>query len=434
LSKRQKSHVKPTDLRGILQYIPKFRDRIFVISIDGAIVSDENFANLLLDFAVLRSLNIRVTLVHGAASQIAALAAERGVEPSDLDGTEPVNAVTLELALTAANRLTHEILEGFTANGLRGVSTNAVTAHPRGIIDGIDYWYAGKAERIDLGHLEGLLAQGNIPVIPPLGFDREGNTYRVNSDDLAREVAVRLKATKLIYVTTRDGLIRNSEVIRQIPNGELDQILEHEPASLQPEQLAKARNSATACRAGIPRVHLINGSVHEGLLAEVFSNTGIGTLVYANEYRQIRPAKKNDLSSILTLTKNAVEAEELMDRSLADIEANIAEYHLFEIDGNPVGCFSLTLYPDSNMGELGSVCVSAAHENQGIGSRLVEYAEKLGRDHGLTRLFVLSTQTFKWFQSRAGFTEGELSNVPEPRHAAATSNGRNSKVLFKSLE
>ena len=434
MSKRQKSHVKPTDLRGILQYIPKFRDRIFVISIDGAIVSDENFANLLLDFAVLRSLNIRVALVHGAASQIAALAAERGVEPSDLDGTEPVNAVTLELALTAANRLTHEILEGFTANGLRGVSTNAVTAHPRGIIDGIDYWYAGKAERIDLGHLEGLLAQGNIPVIPPLGFDREGNTYRVNSDDLAREVAVRLKATKLIYVTTRDGLIRNSEVIRQIPNGELDQILEHEPASLQPEQLAKARNSATACRAGIPRVHLINGSVHEGLLAEVFSNTGIGTLVYANEYRQIRPAKKNDLSSILTLTKNAVEAEELMDRSLADIEANIAEYHLFEIDGNPVGCFSLTLYPDSNMGELGSVCVSAAHENQGIGSRLVEYAEKLGRDHGLTRLFVLSTQTFKWFQSRAGFTEGELSNVPEPRHAAATSNGRNSKVLFKSLE
>ena len=237
--------MKPTDLRGILQYIPKFRDRIFVISIDGAIVSDENFANLLLDFAVLRSLNIRVALVHGAASQIAALGAERGVEPSDLDGTEPVNEVTLELALTAANRLTHEILEGFTANGMRGVSTNAVTAHPRGIIDGIDYWYAGKAERIDLGHLEGLLAQGNIPIIPPLGFDREGNTYRVNSDDLAREVAVRLKATKLIYVTTRDGLIRNGEVIRQIPNGELDQILEHEPASLQQEQLAKARNSAT---------------------------------------------------------------------------------------------------------------------------------------------------------------------------------------------
>jgi len=426
--------VKPTDLRGILQYIPKFRDRIFVVSVDGAIVSDENFPNLLLDFAVLRSLNIRVALVHGAASQIAAMALERGIEPSDLDGTESVDAPTLELALTAANRLTHEILEGFAANGLRGVSTNAVTAHPRGIIDGADHQFAGKVERIDLGHLESLLAQGSIPVIPPLGFDGEGNTYRVNSDDLAREVAVRLRATKLIYVTIRDGLIRNGEVIRQIPNGELDQILEHEPASLEPEQLAKARNSTAACQAGIPRVHLINGSVHEGLLAEVFSNTGIGTLVYANEYRQIRPAKKSDLGSIIALTKSAIESEELMDRSLADLEANVGEYHLFEIDGNPVGCFSLTVFAEANAAELGSVCVSAAHENQGIGCKLVEYAEKLGRDDGLAKLFVLSTQTFKWFQSKAGFTEGTLDDLPEARQAAAAESGRKSKVLLKSLE
>ena len=81
--------MKPTDLRGILQYIPKFREKIFVVSIDGAIVSDENFANLLLDFAVLRSLNIRIVLVHGAASQIAAMALQRNLEPSDLDGTRP---------------------------------------------------------------------------------------------------------------------------------------------------------------------------------------------------------------------------------------------------------------------------------------------------------------------------------------------------------
>ena len=434
MAEPQRSRVKPTDLRGILQYIPKFREKIFVVSIDGAIVSDENFANLLLDFAVLRSLNIRVVLVHGAASQIAAMALQRSIEPSDLDGTEPVDAATLELALTAANRLTHEILEGFTANELRGVSTNAVTARPKGIIDGKDYFFAGKAERIDLAHLEGLLVQGNIPVIPPLGFDREGNTYRLNSDDLAREVAVKLKAAKLIYVTTHDGLIHNGEVIRQIPNGDLDQILEKEPSSLQPDQLAKAHNSATACRDGIPRVHLINGSVHEGLLAEVFSNTGIGTLVYANEYRQIRQAKKIDLSSIIALTKNAVEAAELADRSLSEIEANIGEYHLFEIDGNPVGCFSLSILAENKIGELGSVCVSPAHENQGIGSKLVDYAEKLARENGLNKLFALSTQAFKWFQSKANFEEGELSELPQTRQASATASGRNSKVLFKSLE
>ena len=271
-------------------------------------------------------------------------------------------------------------------------------------------------------------------MIPPLGFDREGNTYRLNSDDLAREVAVKLKAAKLIYVTTHDGLIHNGEVIRQIPNGELDQILEKDSASLQPDQLAKARNSAAACRDGIPRVHLINGSVHEGLLAEVFSNTGIGTLVYANEYRQIRQAKKIDLSSIIALTKNAVEAAELADRSLSEIEANIGEYHLFEIDGNPVGCFSLSILSENKIGELGSVCVSPAHENQGIGSKLVDYAEKLAKENGLNKLFVLSTQTFKWFQLKASFVEGELSELPQSRQASANASGRNSKVLFKSLE
>ena len=79
--------MKPTDLRGILQYVPRFRDRVFVLSMDGAIITEENFANLLLDIAVLRSLNIRVVLVHGAGAQIRHIAQQQGVTPSDIDGT-----------------------------------------------------------------------------------------------------------------------------------------------------------------------------------------------------------------------------------------------------------------------------------------------------------------------------------------------------------
>ena len=126
--------VKPTDLRGILRYIPRFREKVFVVALDGAIVTDDNFATLLLDLAVLRSLNIRIVLVHGAAAQIAALGNERGVRPSNLDGTGVTDPETLQLALTAANRLTHEILEGLAANDLRAVSTNAIIAHPLGIL------------------------------------------------------------------------------------------------------------------------------------------------------------------------------------------------------------------------------------------------------------------------------------------------------------
>ena len=87
--------MKPTDLRGILQYIPRFREKTFVLSLDGAIVTDENFANILLDVAVLRSLNIRVALVHGASAQIKALAEQQKAKPSDLDGTGVTDSETL---------------------------------------------------------------------------------------------------------------------------------------------------------------------------------------------------------------------------------------------------------------------------------------------------------------------------------------------------
>src|SRR5436190_11747434 len=120
--------MKPTDLRGILQYIPRFREKTFILSIDGAIVTDENFANILLDIAVLRSLNIRVVIIHGASAQIQGLADQQGVKASNHDGTGITDAETLKLALTAANRLTHEILEGLAANDLRAVTTNGIVA------------------------------------------------------------------------------------------------------------------------------------------------------------------------------------------------------------------------------------------------------------------------------------------------------------------
>jgi amino-acid N-acetyltransferase len=78
--------VKPIDLRGILHYVPQFRDKTFVISVDGAIVNDEHFGNLLMDIAILRSLNVRMIIAHGASAQIQSLALTQGIVPSDLDG------------------------------------------------------------------------------------------------------------------------------------------------------------------------------------------------------------------------------------------------------------------------------------------------------------------------------------------------------------
>jgi amino-acid N-acetyltransferase len=412
--------VKLTDLREILRYIPRFREKVFILAIDGSIVTDDNFPNLLLDIAVLRSLNIRILLVHGAAKQIAAMAVERGVKASNLDGTGITDAETLQLSLNAANRLTHEILEGLSANDLRAVSTNAVIAHPLGIVGGVDHQFTGKVERIDVEMLQSLLTQGIVPVIPPLGFDGDGKTYRVNSDTIAFALAEQLKATKLIFLTTVDGLTRDGQLIRQIIVGELKQMLGRIPSDWPINLISKARQAVAACEAGVPRVHIINGEVDEGLLAEVFSNEGIGTLVYANEYTQIRRALKKDIRALLNLTKNSVEKQ-------------VGDYYLYEIDRNPVACVALHQYPEQNKGELAFLYVAPSHENMGIGLKLIQFVEARAREQGLAELITLSTQAFTYFISKGGFAEGSPNDLPTSRRERYDASGRKSKVLIKRL-
>ena len=425
--------MKPTDLRGILQYIPQFREKTFVLAIDGAIVTDENFATLLLDVAVLRSLNIRVVLVHGASAQIKALADKQGVKPSNCDGSGITDAATLQLAMDAANRLTHEILEGLSANDLRAVCPNAIIAHPLGIIQGVDHLFTGKVERVDVDMLQTLLAQGIIPIIPPLGFDGDGKTYRVNSDSVAVAVAESLKAVKLMFITPQDGILVQGRLIRQMLLADFESVLALQKNDVAPEQLSKALNTVAACKAGIPRVHIINGRVDEGMLAEVFSNDGIGTLIYANEYQQVRRAMKKDVRAIQLLTKKAVEAEELVKRSRASIEKNLGDYFIFEIDKNTVACVALHVYPDHKKGELACLYVNPSHENHGIGKKLIQFVENKAREMGLSELLTLSTQAFTYFQSKGGFAEGTPDDLPPDRREKYDASGRNSKVLVKKL-
>src|ERR1700723_3807171 len=425
--------MKLTDLRGILQYVPQFREKTFILAVDGGVVTDENFANILLDVAVLRSLNIRVVLVHGAAERIEALAEKQEVQASNLDGSGVTDAATLELAIQAANRLTHEILQGLSANDLRAACPNAIVAHQLGVIHGVDQLFTGKVERFDIELLQTLLHQGIVPVIPPLGFDGEGKTYRVNSDSIAVEAAEALKAAKLIFITMQDGLQYNGQLIRQMLDAELRKLVQSAPGGFAPEMVSKARYAAAACAAGVHRVHIVNGREDEGLLAEVFSNEGIGTLIYANEYEQIRPARKKDIRVIQQLTKKAVEAEELVGRTRSEMEKNVSEYYIFEMDNNPAGCVALHVYPGQQKGELASLYVDPSYGHQGIGRKLMRFIEDKAREIGFSELIALSTQAFTYFELKGGFVEGVLEDLPPVRREKYNQSGRNSRVLIKKL-
>jgi amino-acid N-acetyltransferase len=422
-----------TDLREILRYVPRFRDRVFVISMDGAVVEDDNFANLLLDIVLLRSLRIEVALVHGASHQIRRLAEQTGQTPSNSDGTGITDLPTLQLALTAANRVTHEILEGLAANDLRAAYSNALVAHPAGILQGVDHLFTGRVERVDTTLLRALLEGEIIPVIAPLGCDGEGNTYRLNSDAVAVEVARALDAVKLVYLTTHPGVQYQGELVRQLTIEEAEEILRKDRAGVAPAVVSKLEHAVRAARSGVPRVHIIDGRVEEGLLAEVFSNEGIGSLVHANEYQAIRRAQKKDARAILELIQAGVENDELLRRTRSDIERQIHDFYVLDVDRNPVACVAFHLYPEQRQGEMACICVDPPYENQGIGAKLMQYVETQAREAKLKRLFCLSTQAVNYFVQKGGFRLGTPEELPQPRRERYERSGRRSQVLVKDL-
>jgi amino-acid N-acetyltransferase len=422
-----------TDLREILHYVPRFRDKIFVIAMDGAVVEDDNFGNLLLDIALLRSLRIGVALVHGAGLQVRRLAEQTRQPISNSDGTGITDRATLEIALTAANRVTHEILEGLSATDLRAACSNALVAHPAGILGGIDYQYTGRVERVDTALLRSLLDHDIVPVVPPLGCDGEGNTYRLNSDAVAVEVARALRAVKLIYLTPHPGIRRGDTLLRQLSVEEADAILKKGRGEIPAEVVSKLEQAVRAAREGVPRIHIIDGRVDEGLLAEVFSNEGIGTLVHANEYQAIRRAHKKDIGAIWRLIQAGMDNDELLRRTRADIERQVEDFYVFDLDRNPVGCMALHFYPEEHKAEMACVCVDARHENQGIGSKLIQFAEAQARSRGTTELFCLSTQAFNYFIQKGGFRPGTPDDLPAARRALYDRSGRRSQVLTKRL-
>ena len=426
--------IKPTDLRGILKYVPRFQGQIFVIAIDGSIVADDNFSNLLVDLAVLRSLGIKIVLVHGISHQIKELSVARNISISNSDGTGVTDPATLDLAIRASSRVSHAVVEGLTQNALKCATTNAVRALPLGIIKGVDQQLTGKVERIDKDFLTELIDRQVVPVVAPVAFGPDGRSLRVNSDLLAAELAEALQATKIVYLTPAPGLEIDGEIRREIAVDALRTLLQEQPERIGPSVQSKAVHAIKAIETGTPRVHILDGRIFDGLLNEIFSNEGVGSLVYGNDYAQIRKARKSDVRMIYNLTRAAVRREELIFRSQQALEKNIDQFFVFEIDENIIACVTLYFYPDKpQTAEVGSLYVMPFYHNRGIGRKMVDYACMVAKERGATRVIALSTQSFGFFSNVLGFEEATKEILPEARLKLYEESGRNAKVLVKRV-
>lgn len=425
--------IKPTDLRGILKYVPMFRDHIFVIALDGSLVAHENFQNVLLDIAVLRSLNIKVVLVHGVGQQLNSLAEQRQITITNAHGEGITDTRTLELASEASALVSLSIMQGLTRNGLRCALSNGVRSKEKGIIQGKDQLFSGCIDKLDMVLFNCLLDAWTIPIVTPIAFNRRGISLRINSDLLAAELAAQLNASKLIYLTTQDGLQIDGQPLTNLPVADLELLLSDSKTDISRPLYSKAQHAVQAIRAGTPRAHILDGRLFGALLNEIFDKVGIGTMVYSNEYQSIRPAHKADAHSIYTITQNGVRSETLRDRSQAEIESSIIDYLVYEIDGSIVGCANVHSDEANAVVEIGSVYVQPFYQNKGVGRRLVEYAEANAKQRGAKRIIAMTTQAAHFFITLCHFREGGPEQLPNRRKADYQANGRNSKILYKDL-
>lgn len=422
-------------------YINAFRGRTFVIAFGGEVVAEEQFANLVHDIALLNSLGVRLVLVHGARPQIEERLNARNVEMQYVNGLRVTDDDALMCVKEAAGAVRVEI-EALLSMGLanspmagaaiRVTSGNFVTAQPLGVRDGVDYLHTGEVRRVATQAINKQLDTGDIVLLSPVGYSPTGEVFNLSAEDVATAAAIQLGAEKLIYLVDGQGLTdEHGDLLREMDLNEAQTLLEERHEAI-PESLGKSLFSALfACNQGVRRAHLIDRHTDGGLLLELFTRDGVGTLITADNYEDTRAATIDDVGGILELISPLEEEGILVRRSRELLEMEIDQFVVVERDGTIIACASLVPFAEDRVGELACVAVHNDYRSSGRGDDLLAYIERQARGLGIQRLFVLTTRTAHWFQER-GFRPATLKELPVERQALYNYQ-RRSKVFIKAL-
>jgi acetylglutamate kinase len=283
-------------LRQALPYINKFKNKTFVVKIGGEIADSEaTLHSFCEEVALLAQVGIHVVMVHGGGKQATELSKQLGIEPKMVEGRRVTDEKTLDVVMMVfAGTINTEILAalreyGVEAVGISGVDggiINAIKRPPKKVVDEktgeetlVDYGHVGDIESIDPKLLTTLLAADFVPVMASLGGDDAGNILNINADTVASEIAAALKAEKLILVTDVDGILRGDKsLISRVTPQEIARLVQE--GVIKGGMIPKAQSAVEALKDGVQSVHIISGKKSSTLLAEVFTDTGSGTMIH----------------------------------------------------------------------------------------------------------------------------------------------------------
>lgn len=421
-------------------YIHAFRGRTFVLAFDGAAVAADNFADLIHDIALLNSLGIRLVIVHGARPQIEQRLTQQGAKIDYVNGLRITDDTALACVKQAVGSVRVEIeaqLSMGVANSpmagarIRVASGNYVTAQPLGIRDGVDYFHTGEVRRIDTDAIQQRLDDGAIVLASPLGYSPTGETFNLTANEVATAIAIALQADKLLFLTEADGIHDSDDLLlRELSTEQAQQLLTRQQNTA--DELNYLRHAIHACQRGVERTHLIDRHIDGGLLLELFTRDGIGTLIAAGLFEETRQATIDDVGGILNLIQPMEASGMLVRRSREQLELEIDHFILVEREGTAVACAALYPYPQENVAELACLAVHPDYRNGKRGGELLNYTERQAKKLGIERMFVLTTHTAHWFQER-GYEKGELEDLPVARQQLYNYQ-RKSKVFIKKLD
>lgn len=426
--------------QSVAPYIHAFRGKTFVIAFGGDVVADGRFLDLTHDLNLLAALGVRLVLAHGARPQIEAKLKAARRRSRFHKGMRVTDDLALASAKEVSGRLRVEI-EAALSMGLpnspmagadiRVASGNFITAKPIGVLDGVDFMHTGEVRRVDAVAIQKRLDDNELVLLSPLGYSPTGEVFNLSLEDVAASTAVALKAEKLIYLMDTVGVTgRRGELIRNLTVRQAQVLLAGSEPAAGDAQLYLP-HAVRACEHGVKRAHLVSGHIDDGLLLELFTHKGVGTMLTPDPIETLRQARIEDIGGILRLIE-PLEAEGILVKRGRDrLEREIARFMVLEHDKVLVGCAALYPFPDERAGELACLVVHPDFRDQGAGERLLTEIEGRARRGKLKRLFVLTTRAEHWFVER-GFDEVKINTLPRQKRSLYNYQ-RRSVVLVKRL-
>lgn len=424
--------------RNSAPYINAHRGKTFVLMFGGEAVSHANFSNIIHDIALLRSLGVKLVLIHGARPQIEERIQRDGIEPEIVNNIRIADSDTLAAVKDATGSLRIHIeallTMGLINSPMHGaqirVSTgNFIIAKPYGVKEGVDYKYTGEVRRIDATGINTHLENDSIVLLSPIGYSKTGEVFNLSLEDVATQTAIALKADKLITFSEFNGLVNTkNELIRSCNLRIMRDLIKEHDDHFQLLQLRAIYNSING---GVERCHCVSYKSETALLQELFTRDGAGTLIAKDVQEQICTASIDDVTGILELIEPLEKEGTLVKRSRELLENEINQFTVLKKEDVIIACAALYPYEDAKMGEVACVVIHPDYRGGERGLRLMTAVENSAKRIGLESIFVLTTVSAHWF-IELGFIEQPISKLPKGKQEMYNFQ-RKSKVFIKSF-